>query len=253
MKKKIKYIWILVVVLVSCDIDNVSDCFQSTGAIISTEFQVEPFTKIRFENDISLVLKQDSIQQVVIETGEGLLNNIQVKVENGVLIIQDNNSCNLAREYAVTKAYVSVPNLTEIRNSSSRDVTSNGILNFPNLKLMSNTTGGNIEGEKKSGDFILHVLCDDFRVSANGQSIFYITGESKTANLKFTDEWPRFEGENFKIDTLSFLQRSATYMKVFPLNKVSGEIRGTGDVILVNRPDIIEVEEFFTGKLIIQD
>ena len=42
-------------------------------------------------------------------------------------------------------------------------------------------------------------------------------------------------------------------MKVFPLNKVSGEIRGTGDVILVNRPDIIEVEEFFTGKLIIQD
>lgn len=238
--------------MVSCDIDNVSDCFQSTGAIVSTEFQVEPFTKIRFENDISLVLKQDSIQQVVIETGEDLLSNIQVKVENGVLIIQDNNSCNLTREYAVTKAYVSVPNLTEIRNSSSKDVTSNGVLNFPNLKLVSNTTG-NIEGVKKSGDFILQVFCDDFRVSANGQSIFYITGQSKTANLSFTDEWPRFEGENFKIDTLSFFQRSATYIKVSPQKKVSGEIRGTGDVILVNRPGIIEIEAFYTGKLIIQD
>ena len=252
MKKKIKYIWILLVVLVSCDIDNVSDCFQSTGAIISTEFQVEPFTKIRFENDISLVLKQDSIQQVVIETGENLLSNIQVKVENGVLIIQDNNSCNLVREYGVTKAYISVSNLTEIRNSSSRDITSNGVLNFPSLSLVSNTTG-NIEGTNKSGDFILQVVCEDFYVSANGQSIFYITGETKNANLKFTDEWPRFEEENFKIDTLSFLQRSATYIKVSPQKKVSGEIRGTGDVILVNRPDIIEVEEFFTGRLIIED
>ena len=252
MKKKIKYIWILLVVLVSCDIDNVSDCFQSTGAIISTEFQVEPFTKIRFENDISLVLKQDSIQQVVIETGENLLSNIQVKVENGVLIIQDNNSCNLVREYGVTKAYISVSNLTEIRNSSSRDITSNGVLNFPSLSLVSNTTG-NIEGTNKSGDFILQVVCEDFYVSANGQSIFYITGDTKNANLKFTDEWPRFEEENFKIDTLSFLQRSATYIKVSPQKKVSGEIRGTGDVILVNRPDIIEVEEFFTGRLIIED
>ncbi len=251
MKKKIIYIWILIV-LVSCNIDNVSDCFQSTGSIISTEIQVEPFTKIRFENDISLILTQESIQQVIIETGENLINNIQVKVENGVLILQDNNSCNLAREYGVTKAYVSVPNLTEIRNSSSSDVTSNGVLNFPYLTLVSNTTG-NIEGVKKSGDFILQVLCEKFNVSANGQSIFYITGEAKNAYLSFSDEWPRFEGENFKIDTLSFFQRSATYMKVSPQKKVSGEIRGVGDVILVNRPDIIEVEDFFTGRLIIQD
>ncbi len=249
---KIFYIGMFFLLLASCDIDNVSDCFQSTGTIISTEMEVDPFTKLRFENDISVMLKQEPIQKVVLETGENLLSNIQVKVEDGVLIIQDNNSCNLAREHGVTKAYISVPNLTEIRNSSSRDITSNGVLDFPSLTLVSNTTG-NIEGSNKSGDFILEVICDNFNVSANGQSIFYITGKTKNANLGFSDEWPRFEGESFKIETLSFSQRSATYMKVFPENKVSGEIRGTGDVILVNRPDIIEVEEFFTGRLIIED
>ncbi len=239
-------------VLASCEIDNVSDCFQSTGSIILTEIEVESFTKLRFENDISVVLKQDSIQKVVIETGENLLSNIEVKVEDGVLIIKDNHGCSLSREYEVTKAYISVPNLTEIRNSSPRDIRSDGLLNFPSLTLVSNTTG-NIEGSNKSGDFILQVACENFSVSANGQSIFYITGETINANLVFSDEWPRFEGENFKIETLSISQRSATYMKIFPENKVSGQIRGTGDVILVNRPDIIEVEEFFTGRLIIED
>ncbi len=250
--KKVYYILILLTVMFSCDKENISDCFQATGSIISTEFQVAPFSKIRFENDISLVLKQEPIQKVVIETGKNLVSDITVKVENGRLILQDNNGCNLAREYGITKAYVSTPNLTEIRNSSSREVTSNGVLNFPSLALVSNTSGA-IEGSNKSGDFILEIVTEQFSVSANGQSGFYITGETQNANLVFSDEWPRFEGENFKIDTLSFLQRSATYIKVFPQDKVSGEIRGTGDVILVNRPDIIEVEEFFTGKLIILD
>lgn len=250
--KKIIYIAILFLVFASCEIDNVSDCFQSTGSIITTEMEVGPFTKLRFENDISVILKQDSIQKVYLETGENLLSNIEVKVEDGVLIIKDNHGCRLTREYGVTKAFISVPNLTEIRNSSPRDITSDGVLNFPNLTLISNTTG-NIEGSNKSGDFRLQVDCENFNVSANGQSIFYITGKTKNASLSFSDEWPRFEGEDFSIETLSFSQRSATYMKVFPENKVSGQIRGTGDVILVNRPDIIEVEEFFTGRLIIED
>lgn len=240
------------IALFSCNKENVSDCFQATGVIISTEFEVAPFTKVQFEDDVSLVLKQEETQSVVIETGQNLLNDIIVKVENETLIIQDNNGCNLIREYGVTKAYVSVPNLTQIRNASSREVTSDGILVFPSLTLISNSTG-NIDGVKKSGDFILDIVSNHFSISANGQSIFYITGETQNANIVFSDEWPRLEGEDFKIDTLSILQRSATYMKVFPKNKISGEIRGTGDVILYNTPDIIEVEEYFTGKLIIQD
>jgi len=239
-------------VLFSCDKENGSDCFQATGTIITTEFEVAPFTKIQFEDDVTLVLKQEPTQSVVIETGENLLSDIAVFVEDGRLIIQDNNGCNLVREYGVTKAYVSVPDVTEIRNSSSKEVRSDGTLNFSNLTLVSNSSG-DIDGVKKSGDFILNIVSENFSISANGQSIFYITGETQTADIVFSDEWPRFEGENFKIDTLSILQRSATYMKVFPQNKISGEIRGTGDVILYNTPDIIEVEEYFTGQLIIQD
>ena len=41
--------------------------------------------------------------------------------------------------------------------------------------------------------------------------------------------------------------------RVNPLNSIRGEIRGTGDIIAVNRPEIVEVDEFFTGRLIFED
>ena len=42
-------------------------------------------------------------------------------------------------------------------------------------------------------------------------------------------------------------------MIVHPLNSITGEIRGLGDIIAVNEPPIVDVEEFFTGTLIFQE
>jgi hypothetical protein len=96
-------------------------------------------------------------------------------------------------------------------------------------------------------------VCDNLNVSANGQSVFYISGNANKARISFTDENPRFEGSNLIIDELEILQISANKMIVNPQEKISGVIRGTGDVDALNRPAIIEVEEFFTGRLVLQD
>ena len=249
--KKIRYI-ILVFCFISCNSESVSDCFQTEGSVIQEEFNLGFFNKIRIEDDVTLILKQASEQKIIIETGENLLNDVTVFIENETLVIQDNNGCNFIRDYGVTRAFINVPNLTEIRNSSSEKVIGEGLLQFPELKLVSNTTG-NIEGTNKSGDFILQLECDNLIVNANGQSVFYISGTSNKARISFGDEWPRFEGENLIINDLYVFQRSAATMKVNPLEKITGEIRGTGNVISVHHPPIVEVEEFFSGTLIFQD
>lgn len=247
-----KLIYILFICLFSCNTDSASDCFQTEGNIIQEEFILDVFTKIRIEDDVTLILKQATEQKIIIETAENLLNDVAVFIENETLVIQDNNGCNFIRDYGVTKAIISVPNLTEIRNSSSEKVIGEGVLQFPELKLVSNSTG-NVEDTNKSGDFILHLECDNLIVNANGQSVFYINGTTNKARINFGDEWPRFEGEYFIINDLTIFQRSATTMKVNPLEKITGEIRGTGNVISVHRPLIVEVEEYFTGSLLFQD
>jgi len=250
--KKISLLLLVIVLITSCDKENVSDCLQTSGTLITQEFEVPLFTEIHFEDEISVILTQSSEQKVVVETGENLLNDIQIYVEDERLIMRDLNDCNIGREYGITKIYINAPNLTKIRNSSTGSITSVGVLEYPELFLVSNTTAGAFYPQK-SGDFILNVSCDNFVISANGLSIFYMSGYAKKSNIIFSDEWPRFEGENFMIDTLNVLHRSATYMKVNPQLMLTGKIVATGDLIAVHHPEIVDVDELFTGRLIFED
>ena len=86
-----------------------------------------------------------------------------------------------------------------------------------------------------------------------GFSHFYLSGYARDAYILFTDEIPLFEGAALEIDELEVFQRSGNIMRVNPINSIRGSIRGTGDIIAVNRPEIIEVEEFYTGRLIFED
>jgi hypothetical protein len=205
------------------------------------------------EDDFELIIRQGTSQQVIVETGVNLWSDIEVTVEDdGVLRFKNYNACNLVREYNVTKAIVTTDTLTEIRNSSAFNVVSEGVLSFPSLYLVSNTTAGVID-PRKSGDFTLEVDCVNLYVAANGQSGFYISGYTENASIGFEDEAPRFEGGNLIIDDLYLVQRSANVMIVNPQDRIRGKIFGVGDVISLNEPPVVSVEEFFTGRLIFQD
>ncbi len=242
----------LIFLLFSCDSENGWDCIQAAGNPISKEYAVSDFSKIRIEDDVTLYLKQGEAQQVKIETGENLLGDISVSIENNTLVVKNHNNCNLVRDYGITKVFVTVPNITEIRNSSAYDVIGEGVLNFPALTLVSNSSVGP-ETIRKSGDFYLNIICDEFRVAANGQSVFYITGKAERATLSFADEMPRFEGKEFLINELTVFQRSANKMIVNPIQSIVGKIVATGDIISYNRPPLVDVKELFTGRLLFED
>ncbi|GER60650.1 head GIN domain-containing protein [Patiriisocius marinus] len=247
-----KYFLLLAVLFVGCNSENVGDCFQAKGSIMQSIFTVPSFDQIQIEGNVSLFIEQGATQEVSIETGENLLPDVFVEVVDGTLIIRDTNSCNFVREYGSTIARITTPNITRIQNASSYDVVGVGELSFNSLLLVSNTSGG-LADPRKGGDFYLDINTTELRVSANGQSAFYLSGNVQTANINFADENPRFEGATLRVDDLTIFQRSANKMIVFPVNSISGRIVGTGDVIAKNTPPIVEVEESFTGQLIFED
>ncbi len=127
----------LILLFAGCDSENGWDCTQKAGAIVETEFPVKPFTKILVWERIKLYVKQGDIQKVVVETGENLMNDVEVTVTDGKLEIRNNNSCNLVRDYGLTKVYVTSPNINEIRSSTGLPVESIGVLRYPSLTLLS--------------------------------------------------------------------------------------------------------------------
>jgi len=248
--KKLIYI-VALISLFGCDSDKGLNCFQAAGNIIQEEFEVEPFTRIIVWERTQLIIKQGTEQKVVVETGENLLNDIEVKVKDGQLTIKNNNGCNLVRDYGDTKVYVTAPNITEIRNSSGLSVESRGVLRYPELLLLSEDQE-NEDEYHTDGDFILNLEVEALEIIVNGLSNFHLTGTAQYAHFSLYAGDARIEAENFIVQNLRIFNRSTQDMVVNPQQSIKGEIRSLGNVISKNRPPVVEVQEFYRGRLIFE-
>lgn len=247
--KKTLYI-LFTVLLFSCNSENVPDCFQNAGSIIQKEFVVANFDQITVFERIELIVTDAPTQSILVETGEYLMNDIKVYIEDGRLILKNENGCNITRNYGITKVYVSAPNITEIRNSSGLAVRSNGVLNYPSLMLISEDAVVE-DAYHTDGDFYVQVNCSSLSVATNNLSKIYINGIVTNLTIGFYSGDSRFEGANLIAQNIIIFQRSSNDMILNPQQSLSGEIRSTGDVFLVNEPPVVDVQVFYTGQLFI--
>jgi hypothetical protein len=240
------------VVLLSCNGENAPDCFQNAGDIIERDFEIEEFTKVTVFPRVELIITDGPIQSVTVQTGEYLLNDIEVRVRDGRLELYNNNGCNFTRDYGITKVFVTSPNLTEIRNASGLTVRSEGVLNYDSLRLVSEDF--NQEGEvNTNGNFQIEVNCIELSIVVNNLSSAFISGEANTLYLGYYSGDARFEGRHLIAQNVDIFQRSSNDMIINAQQSLTGEIRSTGNVIVVNTPPIVDVEQFYTGELVFED
>lgn len=227
------------------------NCTQAAGDIVETEVAVDPFTQIVVWERVQLIVQQGEQHQVVVETGENLLNDIDVQVKNGELNIYNNNGCNLVRDYGITKVFVTAPNITHLRNSSGLAVESRGILQYPDLTLLSEDQE-NADAYHTDGDFILDLQVDKLSIVANGLSKFYLSGTAQQANFGLYAGDARIFSEDLVVEDLHIFHRSTGEMYVNPQQSIRGKIVSLGNVISKTRPPVVEVEQPYRGRLIFE-
>lgn len=247
--KRILYI-LTVVLIFACNSEDALDCIQTEGSIVQSEITVSDFERILVNRDVELILRQSTEYKVVIETGNNLINDVEVVVVGNQLQLADNNSCNYVRDYNTTKIYVSAPNIKEIRNSSQYEVSSDGVLSFTDLNLISEDFV--VPGNFNIGDFRLDVNAENIDIVSNNLSSFYISGTVNNLYIGFFSGSGRFEGENLLAQNIDIYHRGSNDMIVNPQLSLTGELRSTGYLISVNEPPMVNVEQFYTGKLIFQ-
>ncbi len=245
------YILMVSILLLNCNSEDANDCFQTSGATVLQDIAVPDFEKILVNRDIELILKTAAEYKVTIETGKNLLNDVEAKVVDDQLQLFDHNNCNYVREYGITKIYVTAPNIKEVRSSTQYDISSDGVLDYDNLHLISEDF--NFPGSFTIGDFRLHVNSTQIRITANNISSFYIRGQTENLNVGFFAGSGRFEGENLIAQNVDVFHRGSNDMIVNPQLSLTGELFSTGDLISVNRPATVAVEELYTGRLIFED
>lgn len=247
--KKLIYIVSFFFIL-GCDSENANDCFQKAGTVIQQEIVVDTFDKILVNRDIELIIKDGLEQKVIIETGKNLLNDVEAVVLEGKLILTDNNSCNFVRDYGITKVYITSPNITEIRSSTQYDISSDGVLTYPDLFIFSDDFFA-LESFT-IGDFRLQIDTNSFQVIINNISNCFISGKTNNLNITFAAGNSRFEGRGLIAQYITIWNRSSNDMIVNPQQIITGKISSTGDVISVNKPPIVNVEQHYKGRLIFE-
>lgn len=245
-----KLIYISILFVFACNSEDAPDCFQTSGAIIQQEVEVSDFEKILVNRDVELIITDASEYKVTIETGENLINDIVAEVIENRLVLTDNNTCNYVRDYGITKIYVEAPNLTEIRNSSQYEVSSNGMLTYTNLNLVSEDFNENMEFTV--GDFRVTVDNQELRIASNNISSFYVNGTTNNLYVGFFSGSGRFEGEDLIAQNVEINHRGSNDMIVNPQLSLTGIIRGTGNVISINQPAFVDIEQLYIGELIFQ-
>lgn len=242
---------IILLVLSSCDSENSFDCIQEAGERVSQGFEVAPFKSIIVEERLQLILKQGLQQNVVVQTGKNLLPDIEVRVVDGVLELNNMNGCNLIRDYNITQVVVTSPDLDTIRNASGYEVQSEGVLTYSSLTLLSE----DLEAEDayhKDGDFRLRLAVDTLKITANGLSNFFLSGTANVANIQLLEGDMRVEAQNLAVQDLTIFHRGTQKVIVNPIQSMHGKVLSTGDLISVNRPPVVDVEETYTGRLLFE-
>lgn len=239
------------IAIMGCSSENSWDCIQTAGTIVQREVEVPPFSRLLIWERTKVFISQGPEQKVVVETGENLLNDISLDVNDGLLQIRNKNACNLVRDYQLTKVYITAPDISEIRSSTGYAIESIGTLRYLNLTLLSEDQAED-DLYHTDGDFKLTLDVENLHVVANGLSKFYLEGTATNANFGLFAGNCRIYAEDLIVENLSLYHRSTGPMVVNPQQCIKGKIVSIGDVISKNRPPEIAVEELYRGRLIFE-
>ena len=242
---------VLFSIQLSCNSPDANSCFKAAGDEVTKTYELEAFNNILINRNVEAVIKMGTNYEVEVVSGENLIDDIIVSVVGQELVITDNNICNLVRDYGNSTVYITVPDLKRIRSSTQYDISSNGILTFPDLSLISENF--NNPDLFSVGDFRLNLIAESLTIVSNNISSFYLSGSVDQLNVNFFGGVGRFEGPELISQHVEIYHRGSNDMILNPQQSIRGEILGTGNAIILSAPDIIDVQESYVGSLIIQD
>jgi len=254
--KKYTLYFLLLILISSCGISE--DCFKGNGNQIIQTFPLENFTKIKVYDGVGLVVKEGPNYEVKVVTSDNIIGDLDVRLDGDMLVVKDNSTCNIARDYGQTKVYVTIPDGTdlpvipelELHCKTEQKIESEGVLHSRIIRLFSM----DLSDGAGTGDFHLTVNSNEYVIiESNNVSNFYIKGDCNNLNVAFFWGNGIFYGEEVAVsNSIYVFQRGSNDMFFRPTARIYGDIYGVGNVILKSLPLQDDIVEHYTGRVIYQ-
>jgi hypothetical protein len=238
--KKLSYI-VFLIIIIGCNPDGIG-CFNSSGSIETVTVEVADFSVIDVSGNIEVHLTSAAVKDVKLIAGSNIIPGIRLQVIDGILFLDNLNTCNWTREYVNPIVEISNPALTKVVQHGFGEIISNGTLTYNELTL-ENTEG--------SGDFKVDVNVQKLTIVSNEVANFYLRGSADLLVIGFYYADEIFYGEELQVDDCLVTHYGSNSMHLNVTQSLKGNIYSYGDVFMHRQmPQTIEVTESENGKLI---
>ncbi|MDP4681050.1 MAG: DUF2807 domain-containing protein [Cyclobacteriaceae bacterium] len=243
MSKINKYILFILPFALACNNEHAFDCIKKTGTVKEYNISLsDTFDKINIRTNIDVSIIQGNVQKVKLTTGENLYPKINIRIEGNELFYENDNTCDWAREYGITKLQITTPDLKQIVYEGGGEIRSIGVLEFDTLSL---------DSKESSGDYFLDIKSNELNVTTKRISNFYISGIVNDLNIDFLTGDGRFCGKDLIAQNVFFYHNGTNDVMVFPIKALEGVIDRYGNLIYYNDPLIkLDVKTLSKGQLI---
>lgn len=224
---------------ISCEKNG---CLEETGALVKTMRSAGPIREIRLYDNIDLVLKQDTVEKILVVAGKSLEPFIETSFEKDVLTIRNNMQCKWLRNpsEAIT-VYVSVKNLEKLDYEGSGHVSSENTIMAENITFYSELGAGNIDLELKARQTFSYIMDENSDMRLRGTSDVLWTYTNSRGSIDFSE----FEVKKMVIEYGGV--RDATIHVTEELDAI---LYFHGNVYFKGNPVITQNRQHSTGKLI---
>lgn len=215
------------IVILSVLIAGLSSCqfmggkrVRGSGNVISQERKFTGFSSVEASNAIHLYVKQDSVFSVRVETDDNLQEYIGVRMENGTLIVEqeDNSRLDATGKLSV---YVSAPLFKHLKATGASEIHGQNILTAD--EAVSIDVSGASDAE-------LHVKAPSVTGEMTGASTLRLSGQTKDLTIDGTGASKAFcfdlLAENTSVDL-----SGASHADVFASVKLDAEASGASGII----------------------
>jgi hypothetical protein len=220
-------------------------CEFSKEKVIKT-IDLQQIDTIEINPLIELKVYDTTFNKMQIEVSKDVRKNISYKIIHKKLIINNNTDCLIQNKNAVASVKLYVTDLKCIIANTDLSVASGNLWQFDQISLICENHS---IGSNNIADFNIQAAVNKMKVTANGTSIFTVTGTCNDLNVSFYGVNPIFKGQNFKAQNITVFQRSDADMHLFPIQSISGDLYGYGDIYLYNRPPQINIRQHYAGHI----
>lgn len=233
---------IVIIFLVSCDSEEAWDCIQKEGDNVIIEIPFDStITQLKVFDDVNLVLHSSDTQVFELHTGSNMVSDIEFLLDTGVLHIFNHNVCRWTRSPENVTLHIYSSKLSFIEKQGFGNISSEDTIRHK-LRFVTYDPGKiNLTLNNPSISLQLFSLTN-VKLSGRTQSLGCYINDSRDS---------RVDAEKLLASHVSITHDGHNDIVVYPINRINYRIWNSGNILLLNEPEVInEIEIIGSGKLI---